>query len=178
MRWSGGFVAGTTLELQPDVRWLLTFPIAHYSSRDRRGDSIGGTVSRSALQPFGSCWASSRCGFGVSLFESQGAMLCIGESLLWVGRPDSAWFLRRIGMERDYAQAKELGAANWDSAAGLGNEQSRVVLDLRFGSRPHLRCGRSLSGEETRCGPKRSKEGGRYRPFECNSEGNFGYGFG
>src|SRR5215468_2730445 len=122
MRRSARFVAEAPLELQPDVRWLLTFLIAHYSSFDRRGHSISGTVSSSALRPFRSRRVLRRCGCRVSFFLSQGAWLWIGESLLWVGRPDPAWFFWRTGVERDYARAKELGAANWDSAVGLGNE--------------------------------------------------------
>src|SRR5262245_36932133 len=122
MRRSARFVAEATLELQPDVRWLLTFLVAHYSSLDRSGNSISATVSPAAVRSFRFRRVPRLCYCGVCFFWSQGAWLWIGESLLWVGRPDPAWFLWRTGVERDYARAKEPGAPNWDSAVGLGNE--------------------------------------------------------
>src|SRR5207248_11649597 len=139
MQWRIGFTGSTPLELWPDVCRLSAFVIAHSPSFDRCGHSLGAAFTRSPLGRFHHGRPVPGPGAGAGLLQSQGSMLRIGKSILWIMRGHSARFLCRNGLEHRHPRIQSSSIIDWSSIGSLGDEQLRLVLDLQSGSPTFLR---------------------------------------
>ena len=130
----------TTLELQPDVRRLPSFVIARDPASSRRGGSFDPVISRPVLRRFYHARPVSGPGDGAGLFQSQGPVLRIRKSILRIRRTHSAWFFLRKRLEQRHPRIQSSSINIRDSIGGLGDEQLRLVLDLRPGSSTYQHC--------------------------------------